>query len=271
MTFDLTSLGWDDSLAAGYPPRGADHRPGRVVRADPGVCTVICADGAVRASLAGAILTAVLRDPANLPCAGDWVVVRTWPDGRVTADAVLPRRTAVVRAAVDKEATGRVLAANLDTAAVVEPAHPAPDLDRVGRLLALARRSGARALVVLTKADLCRDPGAVAARVAAATPGVDVVAVAAGRGVGLDAVRPLVAAGRTLALLGPVGAGKSTLVNALAGATVLGTRAMRRAGGPGRDGDTHWALIPIPGGGAVLDGPGIPAGGYLDAAVGRNR
>jgi ribosome biogenesis GTPase len=264
MTFDLTSLGWDGS----YPKLDRHHRPGRVVRADRGICTVLCADGTVRASLGGNVMAAAARDPANLPCAGDWVAVRAWPDDRLTIESVLPRRTAIVRRTSDKDSTGQVLAANIDAAAVVEPMHPTPDVGRIERLLALAWDSGAQPVVVLTKCDLAADPDSVAADIAAFAPGVDVVAASALRGDGLERLRPLVAAGRTLGLLGPSGAGKSTLVNALAGAAVMGTQTIRRADGKGRHTTTYRALIPVPGGGAVLDTPGVRAVGLLDGSQG---
>lgn len=267
MRFDLASLGWDAAFSHAYPGRGG-LRPGRVVRVDRGVCTVICADGTRRASLAGTILAGAAGDPARLPCAGDWVLVRVWPDDRVTAEVVLPRRTAIVRRIAGKAAAGQVLAANLDTAAVVEPMHPTPDMARIERMLALAWASGAEPLVLLTKCDLAADPEAVAAQVAELAPGVRVLAVSAQTGTGLAELRPQVAAGRTLALLGPSGAGKSTLVNALAGATVMVTQGIRGVDGKGRHTTTHRALIPIPGGGAVLDTPGIRAVGLLDAADG---
>jgi ribosome biogenesis GTPase len=268
MTFDLASLGWDASLAAAYPERGGDHQPGRVIRADRGVCTVLTAEGTVRASLAGALLLAAARDAVNLPCAGDWVVIRTWPDQRITIEAVLPRRTAVIRRTSDKDASGQVLAANIDAAMVVEPLHPAPDVGRIERLLALAWESGAQPLVVLTKCDLVADPAAVAAQLRQAAPGVEVLPVSAQRGHGLARLRSLLAAGRTLALLGPSGAGKSTLVNALAGATVMTTQGVRGVDGKGRHTTTHRELILIPGGGAVIDTPGVRAVGLLDAAAG---
>jgi ribosome biogenesis GTPase len=271
MTFDLASLGWEASFAAAGGPRGADHVPGRVVRVDRGLCTVLCADGTIRASLAGSVLAAASRDLINLPCAGDWVLVRTWPDDRRTLEVVLPRRTAIVRRTADKDASGQVLASNVDTAAVVEPMHPSPEVGRVERLLALAWESGAEPLVVLTKCDLAADPEAVAGQVAEVAPGVEVLPVSAQRGDGLNALRPRVAAGRTLALLGPSGAGKSTLVNALAGATVMTTQQIRRADGKGRHTTTYRALVPIPGGGAVLDTPGIRGVGLLDAAAGLDR
>jgi ribosome biogenesis GTPase len=269
MTVDLSSLGWDESLRSAYPGFAhADHVPGRVVRVDRGVCTVLTADGPVRASLAGTVLCAGADDPAALPCAGDWVAVRTWPDGRVSLESVLPRRTAIVRRTAGKGSVGQVLAANLDAAAVVEPMDPEPDVARIERLLALGWESGARPLVVLTKADLAADPGAVAEQIAEAAPGVPVLAVSADRGQGLAPLRPLVAPGRTLALLGRSGAGKSTLVNALAGAQVMTTQAIRRMDGKGRHTTTFRALIPIPGGGAVLDTPGIRGVGLLDATDG---
>jgi ribosome biogenesis GTPase len=280
-TYDLASLGWGAALAAAYTEfasGSADQQPGRVVRADRGVCTVLTGAGPVRASLAGAVLTAAGDDPAGLPCAGDWVVLRTWPDGPTTAEAVLPRRTAVIRRTAGRAATGQLLAANLDTAAVVEPIDPSPDLGRVERLLALAWQSGARPLVVLTKADLAADPVTVAAQVADATlvgaagglreTGVPVLPVSAERGHGIEALRDYVPPGQTLGLLGPSGAGKSTLVNALARTTVMVTQRVRRADGKGRHTTTYRALIPLPGGGAVLDTPGLRAVGLLDGVDG---
>jgi ribosome biogenesis GTPase len=274
MMFDLASLGWDASYRAAYTEFAtptADQVPGRVARTDRGVCTVLTAAGTVRASVAGALLSAAARDPVALPCAGDWVVVRTWPDGRISAEAVLPRRSAVVRRTSGKDSSGQVLAANIDTAAVVEPVDPSPDLGRVERLLALAWESGAQPLVVLTKADLASDPAAIAAQVADMAPGVEVLAVSAERRVGLDGLRPQVAPGRTCALLGPSGSGKSTLVNALAGATVMPTQQVRRIDGKGRHTTTYRALVPLPGGGTVLDTPGLRAVGLLDAADGLHR
>jgi ribosome biogenesis GTPase len=265
MASDLTSLGWDAAFAAAYATFDRpDHRPARVSRVDRGVCTVLAADGADRASLSSGLLVLAARDPVALPCPGDWVAVRTWPDERSTVEAVLPRRSQVVRATADAQSRGQVLAANLDAAAVVEPMDPAPDPGRIERLLALAWASGARPLVILTKADLLADPRPVAAQVADLAPGVEVIMVSARRGTGLDRLRPLVAPGRTLGLLGPSGAGKSTMVNALAGATVMVTQQIRRADGRGRHTTTHRALIPLPGGGTVLDTPGIRAVGLFD-------
>src|SRR5204863_390461 len=110
MTFDLSSLGWDDDLATAYARYDKPSRcPARVSRVDRGVCTVLSPSGAMRASLAGSMLAAAACDPVYLPCAGDWVVAHTWPDRRITVEAVLPRRTATYRALVPLPDGGSVL------------------------------------------------------------------------------------------------------------------------------------------------------------------
>ena len=269
MTYDLSRLGWDDLFASAYRPLGrSDSAPGRVLRADRGVCTVLSAAGVLRASLAGGILLGAARDPSRLPCAGDWVVLRHWPDRRTTVECVLPRRTGLIRRTADKDSTGQVLAANMDTVAVVEPMHPAPDDARVERLLALAWESGARPVLVLSKADTAPDPAAIARQLARLAPDVPVLPVSVPTGEGLGELRELVAPGRTLALLGRSGAGKSTLVNELAGAAVMPVQEIRRADGKGRHTTAYRHLVPVPGGGAVLDTPGIRGVGLLDTAGG---
>src|SRR3954447_3600900 len=164
---DLSALGWNATLASAYRSFDRpDATPARVLRADRGVCTVLDSSGVTRASLAGSVLLGAVHDPANLPCAGDWVVLRQWPDRRSTVDCVLPRRTALIRRTADKESAGQVLAANMDAVAVVEPMHPDPDDARLERLLALAWESGAEPLIVLSKSDTARDPQAVARQLA---------------------------------------------------------------------------------------------------------
>ena len=262
----LASLGWDDARTTDFLPYAAEHVPARVSRVDRGACDALGADGPLRLTFSGALLSAAASDPVATPCVGDWVAVRSWPDGRVTAEAVLPRRTAFVRASVTPGVShGQVLATNVDLAVVVEGLHPEPDLGRIERFLALAWESGATPLVVLTKADLVPDAAQVRDDVALAAPGVEVLVVSAETGEGLDGLLPYVVAGRTLALLGPSGAGKSTLTNALSGATVMATRALR-ADGKGRHTTVHRELVLLPRGGLVVDTPGLRSVGLTDVS-----
>jgi ribosome biogenesis GTPase len=272
MSHDLSRLGWDEFFVSSYRRFDRpDATPARVLRADRGVCTVLGEAGVTRATLAGSVLLAAAKDPVNLPCAGDWVVTRRWPDRRVTIETVLPRRTALIRRTSDKDATGQLLAANMDTVAVVEPIHPEPDDARIERLLALAWESGAKPLLILSKSDTSSDPGAVARQLAKLAPGLPVVPVSTRLAAGIDELRTYVTGGRTLALLGRSGAGKSTLVNALAGTPVMPVQAIRDADGKGRHTTAYRNLVPLPGGGAVLDTPGIRGVGLLDTAEGLDR
>jgi ribosome biogenesis GTPase / thiamine phosphate phosphatase len=264
---DLAILGWDDGHASAFQPYDHDGQvAARVTRVDRGACDVVGADGPSRATFAGALLQAGALDPVATPCVGDWIVLRAWSDGRVTAEAVLPRRTAFVRAAVTPGASyGQVLAANVDVAVITEGLHPEPDLGRIERFLALAWESGAMPLVVLTKADLVPDAAHLRDDVATAAPGVEVIAVSATTGAGMADLAPYVGIGRTLALLGPSGAGKSTLTNALAGETVMVTRELR-ADGKGRHTTVHRELVILPGGGLIVDTPGLRSVGLTDVS-----
>jgi ribosome biogenesis GTPase len=269
MSHDLSRLGWDDSRAAEFRRLDrSDSLPGRVLRADRGICTVMTDDGVTRASLGGSVLIPAAGDPARLPSAGDWVLLRRWPDRRTTIECLLPRRTALIRRTADKDASGQVLATNMETVAVVEPIHPEPDDARIERLLALAWESGAQPVLVLSKTDTARRPEAILRQLQDLAPGVRVIGVSTRRGDGLDELRQLCGPGQTLALFGRSGAGKSTLVNALAGATVVPVQEIRGADGKGRHTTAYRNVILIPGGGAVIDTPGLRGVGLLDTAQG---
>lgn len=273
-TGTLTRLGWDDAWAgAAADVTDALHLPGevrleigRVVRADRGACDVLTGTAPIRTTWGADIVAAAATDPTAVPAAGDWAVVAAWPDDRVTIEALLPRRTAVVRAQVSSGSThGQVLAANVDVVAVVEGMAPDPDPGRLERLLALAWSSGAGPLVVLTKADLVADPDAIVAEVALLAPGCQVLATAATAddgGPGLVRLRELLAGGATVALVGASGVGKSTLLNALVAGDAMRTRELR-ADGKGRHTTVTRELHLAPGGGSVLDTPGLRTVGLV--------
>ena len=263
----LRELGWDDAWRELSLACAGTGYPGRVARVDRGVCTVIAESGPVRASFGAAVLDAAATDATAAPCTGDWCLVRTWPDGPVTIEAVLPRRTAVVRAEAASTSLGQVLVANVDVLAVVVGLHPEPSLSRIERLLTLAWESGARPLIVLTKADLVADAAMVAEDVEAATPGVEVVVCSTVTGQGIPRLRELVGPAGTLGLLGASGHGKSSLTNALVGAEVLTTKEIRDDG-KGRHTSVRRELVALPGGGAVIDTPGLRGVGLQDAEAG---
>src|SRR5262245_45458882 len=262
----LAALGWDDAWAAEAGELAADA-VGRVSRVDRGVCTVITEAGAVRASLGGELLDAMAHDGTAAPCTGDWVTLRHWPDDRTTAEAVLNRRSSIVRADPAPGSKGQVLASNLTHAGIVAGLDQVPAMTKLERMLAVAWQSGAAPIILLTKSDIATDADDVATDVAAAAPGVEVLSCSSVTGDGLDSLRDLLGPGTTLALLGSSGAGKSSLVNALVGADVLTTKQIRDDG-RGRHTSVRRELVPLPEGGAIIDTPGLRGIGLFDSDEG---
>ena len=237
----------------------AEPRPARVIRADRAHCLVHTGSALIHAGLGEQITPA--------PTTGDWVLLGA--EDRVVA--TLPRRTAFTRGAGRNDARGQVLAANLDVVAVLHALSAPPNLGRIERLVALAWASGAQPVVVLSKADLSGDPAGDVGETATACPGAEVVAVSTEPGhpdhTGLAALRALLPAGATGAFIGPSGVGKSSLVNALAGADVLATGAIRDDG-KGRHTSVTRELVPLPWGAVVIDTPGLRGVQLWDAEEG---
>ncbi|WP_121749862.1 ribosome small subunit-dependent GTPase A [Streptomyces sp. E2N166] len=262
----LTPHGWDEDWADAFAPYAAEGLlPGRVIRVDRGQCDVVTADGVLRADTA----FVTPHDPLRVVCTGDWVAVE--PDGNPRyVRTCLPRRTAFVRSTSSKRSEGQILAANVDYAIVAVSLAAELDLARIERFLALAWESGAQPLVVLTKADLVPDPvtlGHLVQDVETTAPGVPVLSVSAEQGEGLDVLAAVVAGG-TAVLLGQSGAGKSTLANALLGEDVMDVQAIRDVDGKGRHTTTTRNLLVMPGGGVLIDTPGLRGVGLWDAGSG---
>ncbi|MFE1754650.1 ribosome small subunit-dependent GTPase A [Streptomyces anandii] len=262
----LAAYGWDEGWEAEFSVYAEQGLvPGRVVRVDRGQCDVVTADGTLRADTE----FVVPRDPMKVVCTGDWAAVDAGGDPRYVR-TLLPRRTAFVRSTSSKRSEGQILAANVDHAIVAVPLAVELDLGRVERFLALAWESGAQPLVVLTKADLVPDATGLSylvQDVETTAPGVPVLPVSAVAGDGLDVLVAAVAGG-TSVLLGQSGAGKSTLANALLGEDVMDVRATRDVDGKGRHTTTTRNLLLLPGGGVLIDTPGLRGVGLWDAGTG---
>ena len=250
----LAALGWTDELEAAFTPyveRGfiparvvAEHRGGYYVRSELG-------DRLAQAR-------GRLRDDelwGGMPAVGDWVVVCDAPGERFAIEALLPRRTKVSRKTPWLKAEEHILVANVDTVVLVTGLDQDFNPRRLERYLTAAWDSGADPVIVLTKLDVCDDPGKVAEAESVAV-GVPVHPVSNVTGEGIDAVRQLLEPAKTFVLLGSSGTGKSTLANRLAGRTVMETGDLRNDG-RGRHTTRHRQLLVMPGGAILIDTPGL--------------
>ena len=257
---DLELLGWDEAWDESFEQhRVAGLDPGRVaVPHRGGAYDVLTEAGEARARLPGRLRQSTA--PADLPVVGDWVALGPAArEGRAIV-AVLPRRTKLSRRAphdADTEsAREQVVAANVDivfvTASLADDVKPR----LLERYLTLAWESGARPVILLTKADLVSDPEPRLMEAAAIAGEVPVIAVSTRTEIGLDRVRDVLEPGLTGSLIGPSGVGKSTLVNALLGDELLATGSVA-GDGSGRHTTTRRQLVVLPAGGIVVDNPGI--------------
>jgi ribosome biogenesis GTPase len=272
------ALGWDGEWAATYAARaGGDHRrPARVVAAhkDRWVLGGLGGpDGRAAATIAGRLRFEALG-PADLPAVGDWVVV-SGPVEEPVIQAVLTRRTAVTRSGGDGSRRGggriadeQVLAANVDTVVVVAGLDRDFNVRRIERYLAVAWSSGASPLLVLNKADIDVDLEGHRTAAEAVAPGVDVVAISALVGSGVDVVAGRLRPGSTAVVVGSSGVGKSTLINALVGEDRQATGAVRTDDARGRHTTTARELVALPSGALLIDTPGLRALDVSGAADG---
>jgi len=276
----LATLGWDPGWAAAFLPfDAAGLRPARVVAAHRDAWVLAHPHGDGDAVISGR-LRHEAAGPGDLPAVGDWVAVTGAHAADTTAgpnviQAVLPRRTVFVRNAGEERRSGarlaaeQVLAANVDVAFVVAGLDGDFNLRRLERYLAVAWSGGAVPVIVLNKADVATDVEGFRVAAEAVAPGVEVLAVSALTGAGIEELAAAhLGPGRTAVVLGSSGVGKSTLVNALLGTERQRTGAVREDDSRGRHTTTHRELVRLPGGALLIDTPGIRSLGVGGASEG---
>jgi ribosome biogenesis GTPase / thiamine phosphate phosphatase len=248
----LDALGWDAELASAFEQLQDDNLfPARIAAQHRGAFVLFAEEGELRARASGRLFYE--HDVGGqLPAVGDWVAVT--PPATVTS--ILTRRSAFIRKNAGHDSTEQVLAANVDAAFLLAGLDDDFSLRRLERYITIAWESGAQPIVVLTKADLSPDVADAVLAVETVAIGVPVHAVSNVTGEGLEALDPHLQPGRTSVLLGSSGVGKSTLLNRLAGQEVMLTREVA-ADGTGRHTTTHRELVRLPGGGLVIDTPGL--------------
>ena len=249
----LASLGWDTWFDQRFESLAAEGLQPARIAADYGAEYLVHTASETTRGVLGRRQRA---ESTVVPSVGDWVGVlpRAWETPAVI-HGVVERRTSFSRKVVHREAREQVLAANVDVAFVVASAQDV-NVRRIERYLAMAWQSGAVPAVVLTKSDLTGSVDQIRLEIQAVAAGTPVIATSAITGEGVDEMNAELTGSRTGVLLGPSGAGKSTLINRMAGAEVMQTREVFRTG-EGRHMTSHRELIELPGGGMIIDTPGL--------------
>ena len=256
----IQTLGWSPFFESQWDPASSGGLiPTRVVEEQRGSYRIHGEAGSWYAEVSGRLRHEAETAGKALPCVGDWVAARIpdHPDtGTALIQRVFSRRTQLSRKDPDRRAVEQVVAANVDTIFLAQSLNRDLNPRRLERYLALLWESGAEPVVVLTKADLCVDPEPLVSEIEDAAPGVRVHVTSALEPGGLDGLNPYLIPGKTVALVGSSGVGKSTIVNRLLGEDLQRIQEIR-TDGRGMHTTTARRLVLLPGGGMLLDTPGM--------------
>lgn len=265
----LEDWGWDAVWAEAFAADAAKGlMPARVTAQQRGLLTVAAEGGPRPARVTGAMRHKA-AGAADLPCVGDWVAVQAVPgEDAVVVRRILPRRTKLSRKAAGEALEEQVIAANLDCALLMTALNADFNARRLERFLTVTRESGAEPVIVLNKLDACDDPRPYLEEARRVAGDAAVLALSAKTGLALEALAQWLKPGRTVGIVGTSGVGKSTLVNRLLGREALKTAETRAGDERGRHTTTHRELFVLPGGGVLLDTPGMREMAFWDAEKG---
>jgi ribosome biogenesis GTPase / thiamine phosphate phosphatase len=255
---DLYDLGWNSFFEKGFRQFENDgSMVARVAREHKNLYLALSEQGELMAEVSGKFRFQA-DSRGKYPTVGDWVVLSIRPnEDRATIHALLPRQSAFLRKVAGLHTEEQVLAANIDTVFIVCGLDGNFNLRRIERYLTLAWESGAMPVILLNKCDLCAEIELRAGEVESLAVGVPVHVISAVENRGFDALGEYFTRGKTGALLGSSGVGKSSIINRLLGEERLRIGEVSECDSRGRHTTTRRELMILPGGGLVIDTPGM--------------
>jgi ribosome biogenesis GTPase len=267
----LSAIGFDQSFLYNMQPEDLEHfEIAKVAAVHKDSYIITNGENNVSAELVGKILFSA-SSPLDYPAVGDWVRVSLYDDNTLAIiHELLPRKSLLKRKTPGKKVDFQLIAANIDTAFIVQSLNENFNLRRLERYLVMVHEAGIEPVILLSKSDLLDDDDIVIriAEIESIAPDIEILPLSSENGSGLDEVKTMMQPGQTYCLLGSSGVGKTTLLNTLIGEAIHTTKTVSSKESKGRHATTHRQLIRLDSGAMIVDTPGMRELGNFSAAKG---
>ena len=254
------------SIAMDLQKEKNDLVVGRVIEHRRNLYKVVCEYGEKNAELKGSFFHN-LTNSNEFPAVGDFVVIQHNNQGNSLITAVLPRRSIFSRSDFTRH-NEEVVASNFDYVFIISSLNRDFNIARLARYLTASWQSGGFPIIVLTKSDICNDPGIHVAEAQKLAREAPVIPVSSKTGNGIENLQPFLESGKTVVFLGSSGVGKSSLLNCLAGEELMEAKSIRENDDRGRHTTSHRQLFRLHSGALIIDTPGLRELGLWDSNEG---